>query len=100
MSLANETDGGRGTSFSVNDKWTPPANAMERVGSGVWGNEAGVGSEIGAWGMNESAGCVAVPVFAAVFQKGMGGSTTLDGVNTCRKREAIVSWTIRVVISF
>ena len=99
MSLANETDGGRGTSLSMKDKWMPPANLMERVGSVVWGDDRGEGneaavddsSEIGPWGMNESAGCVAAPVFAAVFQKGMGGSTALDGANTCRKSEDIVS---------
>jgi hypothetical protein len=94
MSLANETDGGRGTSFSVNDMRMPPANVMERVGSGVWGNDTGVGNKAvddgsGAWGMNESVGCVAAPTFAVVFQKGLGGSTTLDGAN--RKSEAIVS---------
>jgi hypothetical protein len=88
MSLANETDGGRlgDTSFSVNVKWMPPANVMERVGSGVRGKDTvtGVGDEavdnsgeIGAWG------CVAAPAFAALFQKGMGGSTTLDGASTC-----------------
>ena len=84
MSLANETDGGRGTSFSMNDKWMPPANVMERVVIGVC-------SEIGVWGMNESVGCAASPVFGAVFQKGMRGSTMLDGADTCRRSDATVS---------
>ena len=81
---------------------------MDRVGSRVWGDDAGVGNDsevvddgskigIGSCGMNVSVGVVAAPVFAAVFQNWMAGSTALDGANTCWKREAIVSWTIRVV---
>ena len=79
MSLAKETDGGRGTSFSVNTNWIPPANVMDLVGSGAGGDDTGMGSEtvddgseigIGAWGMNRSVG-VAAAIFAAVFQNGM-----------------------------
>lgn len=56
-----------------------PANVMDRVGSGVWGDDAGVGNDsevvddgskigIGSCGMNVSVGVVAAPVFAAIFQ--------------------------------
>jgi hypothetical protein len=54
-----------------------PANVMDRVGSGVWGNDTGVGNEvvddgseigIGSCGMNVSVGIVAAPALTAVFQ--------------------------------
>ena len=59
-SLAKETDGDRGTSFSVKTMQIPPANVMDRVGSGVWGNGAradnevvddGIDNGIGTWGL-------------------------------------------------
>ena len=76
MSLAKETDGGRGTSFSVNAKRMFPANVMDRAGSGVWSNDTGVSNEVvddgseignGALEMSESVGIAAVDVFSAVF---------------------------------
>jgi len=89
MFLAKETDGGRGTSFSVKTMRTPPANVMDRVGSGVGGSDVDVGSEavddaveieigIGAWGTNEAASVAAALVFSAIFQSGRGSWARLN----------------------
>ena len=87
MSLAKETEGGRGRSFSVKTMRVPPANVIDRVGRGVWDNDTGVGNEagteigIGGWAMNEAAIVAPVHVFPAVFQIGMpaGGSANNEG---------------------
>jgi len=62
---------------------------MDRVGSGVLGNDAGAGNEgvdggveietgISAWGMNEVASVAAAPMFAAIIQSEMGGLARLN----------------------
>jgi len=65
----------------------PLANVMDRVGSEVWGNDAGAGNEvvdggveidIGAWEMNVAASVAAALVFAAVFHGGRVGRAGLN----------------------
>lgn len=79
MSLAKESDGGRGTSLSVKTMRTPPANVMDCVGSGACGAGAGAGNDvavencidggIGRWGLNVN-----------VSEETGGG---LEGASTC-----------------
>jgi hypothetical protein len=78
-SLAKETDGGRGTSSSVKTMQIPPANVMDRVGSGAPGKgtgagnmavDDGIGDEVGKQELNERS-----PV-----EEGGG---RLEGANAC-----------------